>query len=171
MPRSIFGKVNTNWRWGTSWQTEAAVQAPVWRVRRWWQAGQKWRDLQVKARSFSWPQSGLWIVMEPERLTARAKSPITIPSAISAFDIAVIARKNKLDLKLPADEWWRTALTHHGIASIPVSAEIALASVALPPHRNDPADRIIIATAELLTAPGITSDAAFRAYGSIIVEW
>jgi hypothetical protein len=25
MPRSIFGKVNTNWRCGTSWQTEAAI--------------------------------------------------------------------------------------------------------------------------------------------------
>ncbi len=124
----------------------------------------------------------LWIVMELERLTARAKSLVAMPaanlavSAISAFEIAVKARKNKLDLKLPADEWWRTALTHHGIASIPVSAEIALASVALasvalPPHHNDPADRIIIATAELLTAPVITSDAAFRTYGSIIVEW
>jgi len=119
----------------------------------------------------------LWIVMEPERLTARAKSLVAMPaanlavSAISAFEIAVKARKNKLDLKLPSHEWRRTALTHHGIASIPVSAEIALASVALPPHHNDPAARIIIATAELLTAPVITSDAAFRTYASIIVEW
>ncbi len=115
--------------------------------------------------------------MEPERLFARVKALISTQraslavSAISAFEIAVKARKHKLDLKLPADEWWSTALAHHGIASIPVSAEIALASVALPQHHNDPADRIIIATAELHRASVITSDGAFPAYTSIVVEW
>lgn len=119
----------------------------------------------------------LWLVMEPERLSARAKALISTHrerlavSAISAFEIAVKARKHKLVLKLPAEEWWSTALTHHGIASIPVTAEIALASVALPPHHNDPADRIIIATAELHHAPVLTSDGAFPAYTSIVVEW
>ncbi len=119
----------------------------------------------------------LWLVMEPGRLSARAKALISThraslaASAISAFEIAVKARKHKLDLKLPADEWWRTALAHHGIASIPISDQIALASVALPSHHNDPADRIIIATAEFHSAPVITSDAAFPAYTSIVVEW
>ena len=51
MPRRIFGMVKTNWRWGTSWQTEVAIQSALWRTRRWWQAGQKWRPLQVKARN------------------------------------------------------------------------------------------------------------------------
>jgi PIN domain nuclease of toxin-antitoxin system len=90
----------------------------------------------------------LWLVMEPARLSPRAKSLIATNgaslavSAISAFEIAVKARKEKLDLKLPPEQWWQTALAHHGIVSIPVSAEIALASVALPPHHTDPADRI-----------------------------
>ena len=35
--------VNTNWRWGTSWQTAVGIHSPVVRVRRWWQAGHKWR--------------------------------------------------------------------------------------------------------------------------------
>lgn len=115
--------------------------------------------------------------MESERLFVRAKSLLSshrdslAVSAISAFEIAIKARKNKLDLNLPADEWWQTALAHHGIASIPVSAEIALASVALPPHHNDPADRIIIATAEIHSAPVVTSDGVFTAYRSVRVEW
>jgi hypothetical protein len=28
-----------------------AIQSALWRTRRWWQAGQKWRPLQVKARN------------------------------------------------------------------------------------------------------------------------
>lgn len=119
----------------------------------------------------------LWLVMEPERLSQRAKAIISTNSgnlavsAISAFEIAVKARKQKLDLQLPPDEWWSTALAHHGIVSIPITAEIALASVDLPPHHNDPADRIIIATAKLHSAPVLTSDGAFPAYTSIVVEW
>jgi PIN domain nuclease of toxin-antitoxin system len=92
-------------------------------------------------------------------------------SAISAFEIAVKARKCKLDLKLPAEEWWSAVLAHHGIVSIPITAEIALASVALPPHHNDPADRIIIATAKLHSAPLLTSDGTFLAYATVVVEW
>lgn len=119
----------------------------------------------------------LWLVIEPERFSERAKSLISTHraglavSAISAFEIAIKARKRKLDLGVSAGEWWRTALAHHGISSIPVSDEIALASVALPPHHHDPADRIIIATAEAHRAPVITSDAAFKSYGCISVEW
>jgi len=92
-------------------------------------------------------------------------------SAISAFEICIKARKRKLALGMSAEEWWRTALMHHGISSVSVSDEIALASVALPPHHHDPADRIIIATAEAHHAPVITSDAAFKSYGCISVEW
>lgn len=119
----------------------------------------------------------LWLAIEPERLSERAKALISTHraglavSAISAFEIAIKVRKRKLDLGVPADEWWRIALAHHGISSIPVSDEIALASAALSPHHNDPADRIIIATAEAFHAPVITSDAAFRSYDCISVEW
>lgn len=119
----------------------------------------------------------LWLVMEPARLSPHAKSLIATNgaslavSAISAFEIAVKARKKKLDLKLPPEQWWQTALAHHGIVSIPVSAEIALASVALPPHHTDPADRIIIATALHFAAPVLTADGEFAAYDSVVVEW
>ena len=95
----------------------------------------------------------LWLVLEPQRLSARAQKVIATSrgklavSAISAFEIALKVQKRKLTLPLPADEWWKGALAHHGIECIPVSAELALSSVALPQHHHDPADRIIIATA------------------------
>jgi hypothetical protein len=55
---------------GTSWQTAVAIQSLVERTRRWWQAGQRWRPLQVKARRRSWPQPGQWRRVKPE-----ARSP------------------------------------------------------------------------------------------------
>jgi PIN domain nuclease of toxin-antitoxin system len=119
----------------------------------------------------------LWLVMEPTRLSSRAKTLISTHhaelavSAISAFEIALKAGKKKLALPLPPNDWWPVALSHHGIVSIAVSDEIALASAALPPHHNDPADRMIIATAQLHRAPVITSDALFQHYPSISVEW
>lgn len=119
----------------------------------------------------------LWLVLEPQRLSGRAHSLIAKPggkltvSAISAFEIALKVQKRRLVLPLPADEWWKAALVHHGIECIPVSAEIALASVSLPQHHHDPADRIIIATAAHHAAAVVTSDALFQNYEGITVEW
>ena len=119
----------------------------------------------------------LWLVLEPRRISARAHSVIATPggklavSAISAFEIALKVQKRKLALPLPSDEWWKAALVHHGIECIPVSAEIALASVALPQHHHDPADRIIIATGAHHAAAIVTSDALFQNYEGISVVW
>ena len=119
----------------------------------------------------------LWLLAEPQRLSTRAQKVIDASrgklavSAISAFEIALKVQKRRLVLPLPADEWWSTTLAHHGIECIPVSAEIALSSVALPQHHHDPADRIIIATATHHAAAIVTSDAQFQNYDGINVVW
>ena len=119
----------------------------------------------------------LWIVLEPRRLSTRAQKLIDTSrgklavSAISAFEIALKVQKRKLTLPLPADEWWKGALAHHGIECIPVSAEIALSSVALSQHHHDPADRIIIATAAHHAAAIVISDGVFKNYEGVRVEW
>lgn len=119
----------------------------------------------------------LWLLAEPQKLSARAhrviaesRGTLTV-SAISAFEIALKVQKRRLVLPLPAEEWWSTTLAHHGVECIPVSAEIALASVALPQHHHDPADRIIIATAAHHAAMVVTSDAQFQNYEGISVVW
>ena len=119
----------------------------------------------------------LWLLAEPQRLSTRAQKVIDASrgklavSAISAFEIVIKVQKRRLVLPLPADEWWRTTLAHHGIECIPVSAEIALSSVALPQHHHDPADRIIIATATHHAASIVTSDGVFKNYKGVHVEW
>ena len=119
----------------------------------------------------------LWLVLEPRRLSTRAQKLIEASrgklavSAISAFEVALKVQKRKLTLPLPADEWWKGALAHHGFECIPVSAEIALSSVALSQRHHDPADRIIIATAAHHAAAIVTSDTLFQDYEGINVVW
>ena len=115
--------------------------------------------------------------MEPGKLSPRATSLIraskgaTLVSAISAFEIALKARKGKLELGMSPEDWWQLAVQHHGLREVAITAEIVMRSVALPAHHNDPADRIVLATAEKLNCPVATADPLFRAYSSVPIEW
>jgi hypothetical protein len=83
MPRRARGIVKTNWRWGTLWQTEVAIQAEMWRTRRWWLAGQRWRPLQVKARRCSSPQSGQRRRKKPEARSPQRRKFWTMAKALA----------------------------------------------------------------------------------------
>ena len=78
MPRRALGMVKRNCRCGTSWQTAVAIQLLVERTRRWWQEGQKWRPLQVKARRRSWPQSVHWSRVKPGAIDSDNQELISI---------------------------------------------------------------------------------------------
>ncbi len=66
-----------------------------------------------------------------------------------------------MDLLLPA---WRQDLLDLGLIEIPVDGEVGIAAVQLEDLHNDPADRIIIATALLQRAVLVTADQR-------ILEW
>jgi PIN domain nuclease of toxin-antitoxin system len=92
----------------------------------------------------------LWWVGDPARLSTRARTVLadaeTEPcvSAISAFEIALKHRKGKLDLPLPARDWFREALEIYAVQELPVTSEIAALApdVALP--HADPCDRRLL---------------------------
>ena len=68
-------------------------------------------------------------------------------SAISVWEVALLLSKNRLTLDVTAIQW-RQSLLAAGFTEIPVDGAIAARSVALSDFHNDPADRIIIATAQ-----------------------
>lgn len=68
-------------------------------------------------------------------------------SAISVWEVALLLSKNRLTLNVTALQW-RESLLAAGFVEIPVDGAIAARSVALPDFHDDPADRIIIATAQ-----------------------
>ena len=68
-------------------------------------------------------------------------------SAISVWEVALLLAKNRLTLNVTATQW-RQNLLAAGFIEIPVDGAIAARSVALTDFHDDPADRIIIATAQ-----------------------
>ena len=68
-------------------------------------------------------------------------------SAMTFWEIALLKSKGRLDF--PEDVGlWRRELLGQGLAEIPVDGEIAIRANALPGLHADPADRIIVATAQ-----------------------
>ena len=67
-------------------------------------------------------------------------------SAISVWEVALLLSKNRLTLNVSAIQW-RQNLLAAGFVEIPVDGAIAARSVALSDFHDDPADRIIVATA------------------------
>ncbi len=65
----------------------------------------------------------------------------------------------KIDLGRPIDEWFGIALNYPGVFLIELTPQVATESCALPPpfHR-DPADQIIVATAQVQGWPLATCD-------------
>ena len=68
-------------------------------------------------------------------------------SAISVWEVALLLAKGRLTLKVDAMRW-RQNLLDAGFVEIPVDGAIAARSVALADFHDDPADRIIVATAQ-----------------------
>jgi hypothetical protein len=60
--------------------------------------------------------------------------------------------------------WYTKALEIHNSLEIPVTGKITLRSSLLPPIHKNPADRIIIATAQLLHLPIVIHDGRFEHY-------
>lgn len=106
----------------------------------------------------------LWLTAEPERLSRSARDLLSDPGAeltiysISAWEIAIKVHKRKLELPVDPLTWWDAALARYRIRELPVTGAVAMASVAERLPHNDPADRIIVATARLSHARLVTGD-------------
>ena len=68
-------------------------------------------------------------------------------SSISVWEVALLLAKRRLTLSITAIRW-RQNLLDAGFIEIPVDGVIAARSVALSDFHDDPADRIIMATAQ-----------------------
>lgn len=88
-------------------------------------------------------------------------------SAISCFEVSLLAKRGKLLLPVPTEEWLAEALGSSGIESLPVTCDIADRAVRLADVHRDPADRIIIATALAYGAELASLDSMFPQYADI----
>lgn len=123
----------------------------------------------------------LWWLSEPDKIPAKSRRLLerTIAdnagvsaSSISAWEIAMLTKRDRLKLTMPVDTWIELVEALPWFSFVPVDHRIALRSVHLEEftHR-DPADRMIVATALVLNAILITGDARLRSYDAVRTVW
>lgn len=94
---------------------------------------------------------------DPRAEKIRDFSGTAIVSAISQWEVSMLAMKGRLNL-MPDEETWFSANLELPVSLVPLTVEISMASCRLPDFHGDPADRIIVATAITLGIPLITAD-------------
>jgi PIN domain nuclease of toxin-antitoxin system len=110
----------------------------------------------------------LWLAGQQDGLSANARTVLADPavelhvSAISAWEIAIKSRKGRLGLPSAPEVWWQTFLNSFAVKEVAVTGAIAMGAVAEDLPHNDPADRIVVATARGLGAKLLTADRTLR---------
>ncbi len=86
-------------------------------------------------------------------------------SPISAWEIANLVRKKRIVLAMPVAGWFRQSVTRMAATTSELTIDILTDSCLLPGvPPNDPADRIIIATAREADFAIVTRDSAILEY-------
>jgi len=102
-----------------------------------------------------------------EKLHEGARSGVvTYLSPITAWETGLLVSRNRLSLGATPQRWFERLLAVPGVRLTALSPEILIASSFLPGRPpNDPADRVLLATARDLGATLVTRDRAILAYG------
>jgi PIN domain nuclease of toxin-antitoxin system len=121
-----------------------------------------------------------WISRDNSRLSAKALQAIknemnhdgVRASSISAWEIAMLVSKGKLELSMDVLHWLDVAGEVEGFRFVPVDNLIAVKSLSLPGNFHaDPADRIIVALAREMAAPLVTADGKISRYPHVTSIW
>jgi PIN domain nuclease of toxin-antitoxin system len=116
----------------------------------------------------------IWLASGGGQLSSRALSLIAesdflAVSSISAFEIAYLYKKGRLELPCDPEKWFRDVLEHHDIIEIALDSKLAIVAAKLTDVHKDPCDRFIIATAIVNKMPVLTRDGRFEAYGVEVI--
>jgi PIN domain nuclease of toxin-antitoxin system len=114
----------------------------------------------------------VWWLGKPEKLSRRQRSIIDrtrrragdslLLSVISGWEVALLVEAGRLRLPMPLETWLDEAMAVPGLEVVPLSAPIMAAASRLTVLR-DPADMLIVATAQQFGAPLVTSDPRIEA--------
>jgi PIN domain nuclease of toxin-antitoxin system len=78
-------------------------------------------------------------------------------SAISFWEVALLVRKGRLRLE-PSLVVWRHDLLERGVVELPLGGATCIAAAQLENFHADPADRLIVASAQEIGATLLTAD-------------
>jgi PIN domain nuclease of toxin-antitoxin system len=87
-------------------------------------------------------------------------------ASISFWEIAMLVRKRRLDIRIELDVW-RLELLQNGLLEIPLQGSTALRAGQLQNFHGDPADRMIVATVLEHSATLVTADQKVLDWGNL----
>lgn len=117
----------------------------------------------------------VWLVAGDATLSPEARDAIerdavdgaVLVPAIAVWEVAMLDRRGRLVLGKPVLQWVEDALSAPGLDLAPFTPDVAVESARLPaPFHDDPADRMIIATARIAGATLVTRDRKILDYGA-----
>lgn len=122
----------------------------------------------------------IWWISSPDKLTKKAQKLIDdnkkingiLISSISVWEIYMLVKKDRLRLTMDIDTWIEKIEELPCLNFTPIDNSIASKSVTLPEGlHNDPADRMIIATAVSNGAVLVTGDEKILRYPHVQSVW
>ena len=122
----------------------------------------------------------VWWNMHPENLSRKVKGLIAaseryeeiLLSAISVWEFCKLLEKGRIGISCDPRVWLETALAMPKLRLVPLSPVIAYRSTVLPKVATvDPADQIIIATAQEENAILLTKDKLIRQSAGVRTIW
>lgn len=98
-----------------------------------------------------------------------ARSGRLFVSDISCWEVAMLVSKQRLELGDDVEDWLEHAAHTPGISLVPLTRAVLVRSTRLPgaPH-PDPADRLLMALAQLLGASLVTCDRRILSYARTV---
>ena len=121
----------------------------------------------------------IWHLSDPSQLSAAARAAIDDArrdlavhvSSISVWELFMLTKKGRLHLAIAPEAFLHRAERLSYVRFAAVDNGVARRSVQLPDIHGDPADRLILATAQQLGCPVVSKDRRFPAYPDAEVIW
>jgi len=113
----------------------------------------------------------IWSLVEPKQLSRRVQQELKDQdnelwlSPVSTWEVLLLHAKGRIQLHGNARDWVAKATMH--MREAPLTHEIVAAAHELPLPHQDPADRFLAATAEVLGLTLVTADHRLLGLGTI----
>ena len=100
------------------------------------------------------PELGRWARRDADAALVAGQLAV---SAITFWEVAMLSEKGRLRMRQPLRAW-RSDLLEAGLVELPVTGQVGIEAADLDGLHQDPADRLIVATAALGRAILLTAD-------------
>ncbi len=118
--------------------------------------------LLLDTHALLWSMAGTLDSKVAEAVARAVQASGLLVSPVSAWELGMLSRPRsgppRVRLSPSPEQWFEEALAKPGVTEAPLSVAIGVAASALPDFHQDPADRLLVATARALDVPILTRD-------------